>query len=259
MAAAQAGASVLQPNVGRVRDWYARHPGAIRDPHGPREDSGYASRSDPGRALVAQLYNYVAKHHGGRTKIMASGLRSVEGGWRPTAVHCSAGRASSLWMLLLAVSAHLVLGVHPAWGRLRSQPPVATPCSSAHTTQPYLLPPVPLTHMHPPADALALAGCDYLICGPKVLAGLAAMPTAQGYNDGLSAASGQYNEGLERQLSPAGGRASEAEAYPSVTQQLFEGQLGLAGSQLLKQGLAGLSGDVEAILPYFRRASFGTD
>jgi hypothetical protein len=101
VAAAQAGASVLQPNVGRVRDWYARHPGAIRDPHGPREDSGYTSRSDPGRALVQQLYNYVAKHHGGRTKIMASGLRSVEGGWRAVV---GVGGGVMAWLGVIRVS-----------------------------------------------------------------------------------------------------------------------------------------------------------
>lgn len=33
VAAAQAGVSVVQPNVGRTRDWYAKHPGVIRDPH----------------------------------------------------------------------------------------------------------------------------------------------------------------------------------------------------------------------------------
>lgn len=32
-AAAQAGISVVQPNVGRTRDWYNKHPGVIRDPH----------------------------------------------------------------------------------------------------------------------------------------------------------------------------------------------------------------------------------
>jgi hypothetical protein len=31
-AAAQAGVSVIQPNVGRLDDWYNRHPGVIRDP-----------------------------------------------------------------------------------------------------------------------------------------------------------------------------------------------------------------------------------
>jgi transaldolase len=33
VAAAQAGVSVVQPNVGRTRDWYNKHPGIIRDPH----------------------------------------------------------------------------------------------------------------------------------------------------------------------------------------------------------------------------------
>ena len=32
-AAAQAGISVVQPNVGRLHDWYNRHPGVIRDPN----------------------------------------------------------------------------------------------------------------------------------------------------------------------------------------------------------------------------------
>ena len=32
VAAAQAGVSVIQPNVGRVRDWYNKYPGVIRDP-----------------------------------------------------------------------------------------------------------------------------------------------------------------------------------------------------------------------------------
>jgi hypothetical protein len=31
-AAAQNGISVVQPNVGRLHDWYNRHPGVIRDP-----------------------------------------------------------------------------------------------------------------------------------------------------------------------------------------------------------------------------------
>ena len=31
-AAAQAGVSVIQPNIGRIEDWYNQHPGFIRDP-----------------------------------------------------------------------------------------------------------------------------------------------------------------------------------------------------------------------------------
>jgi hypothetical protein len=44
-----------------------------------------------------------------------------------------------------------------------------------------------------------------------------------------------------------------------VTEQLFEEQLGLAGSQLLKAGLEGLVADYESVVPFFRRASFGSD
>ena len=31
-AAAQAGVSVMQPNIGRLDDWYHKYPGVIRDP-----------------------------------------------------------------------------------------------------------------------------------------------------------------------------------------------------------------------------------
>ena len=32
VAAAQAGVSVIQPNIGRLADWYKQNPGAIKDP-----------------------------------------------------------------------------------------------------------------------------------------------------------------------------------------------------------------------------------
>eukprot|EP00963_Diacronema_lutheri_P011354 scaffold1372_cov351-Pavlova_lutheri.AAC.11 len=73
-AAAQAGASVIQISIGRIRDWYRQHPGAIRDPNGPREDSGFESEYDPGLALVKKAYNYTRCFHP-KTRIMASGIR----------------------------------------------------------------------------------------------------------------------------------------------------------------------------------------
>ncbi len=79
IAAAQAGVSVIQPNVGRTRDWYNRHPGVIRDPKGPREDTGFTSRIDPGIGLVTELYTYIKKYHP-KTAVMASGIRTKEGG-----------------------------------------------------------------------------------------------------------------------------------------------------------------------------------
>ncbi|KAK9792691.1 hypothetical protein WJX73_002290 [Symbiochloris irregularis] len=74
-AAAQAGASVIQPNLGQLGDWFRRNPGAIRDPTGPRQDSGSLGLGDnPGLKLVERIYNYCHKHHP-RTKVMVSGIR----------------------------------------------------------------------------------------------------------------------------------------------------------------------------------------
>lgn len=77
VAAAQAGVSVVQANVGRTRDWYNKNPGVIRDPHGPREDSGFSSGVDPGVRLAAQVYTYAKKFHP-NTQVMASGLRTKD-------------------------------------------------------------------------------------------------------------------------------------------------------------------------------------
>ncbi len=41
-AAAQAGVSVIQPNIGRVDDWFHKYPGVIRDPK-------VAAHNSPGR------------------------------------------------------------------------------------------------------------------------------------------------------------------------------------------------------------------
>jgi len=81
-------------------------------------------------------------------------------------------------------------------------------------------------------DALALAGVDFLVAGPKVLQGLAAMPSAQGYNDGLSAAAAPA--GLAGALSPAGARAAAAAKLPELSEAAFSEGLGLAGADLLK-------------------------
>lgn len=62
---------------------------------------------------------------------------------------------------------------------------------------------------HPRADALALAGCDYLVLPEKVMAALAAEATDQGYNDGLSAVAG--GQGVRAVLSPAAADAMDLE------------------------------------------------
>lgn len=81
VAAAQAGVSVIQINIGRLSDWYDRHPGVLRDPNAPLEAramamAGYgAAEANPGILLVEKVYSYIRKANP-KTKIMASGLRS---------------------------------------------------------------------------------------------------------------------------------------------------------------------------------------
>lgn len=77
-AAAQAGVSVIQPNIGRLGDWYTKHPGAIRNPKGPREDSGATSSENPGIRLAERIYAYVKQFHP-KTRVMISGIRRKEG------------------------------------------------------------------------------------------------------------------------------------------------------------------------------------
>ncbi|KAG2499436.1 hypothetical protein HYH03_002383 [Edaphochlamys debaryana] len=75
VAAMQAGASVIRVNVGRIREWYDKNPGAIKNPRGPREDAGLSTSYDPGLELVRSLYTYKQRYHP-RTAIMAMGLRT---------------------------------------------------------------------------------------------------------------------------------------------------------------------------------------
>ncbi|KAJ3692580.1 hypothetical protein LUZ60_011675 [Juncus effusus] len=65
-AAAQAGASVIQIFVGRLRDWARNHKG----------DSDIETQ-DPGLALVEKSYNYIHKY-GYKTKIMAAAVRNKQ-------------------------------------------------------------------------------------------------------------------------------------------------------------------------------------
>ncbi len=64
---------------------HAQYAGVIRDPSGPREDSGYSSAVNPGLLVTQRLYNYCQKYHS-KTKVMAAGLRNKQGGlcvwWR---------------------------------------------------------------------------------------------------------------------------------------------------------------------------------
>jgi hypothetical protein len=73
------------------------------------------------------------------------------------------------------------------------------------------------------AEALALAGCDFLVVGPKVLTALDSAATLDGYNTGLSAAE-EVPGSVERALSPQ--LAQEAE-FSLVELETVDGELGL--------------------------------
>lgn len=82
VAAVQAGASVIQINVGRLADWYDRNPGVIYDATAPREaramaKAGYgAALANPGILLTEKVYSYIKQRGADKTKVMASGLRT---------------------------------------------------------------------------------------------------------------------------------------------------------------------------------------
>ncbi|XP_071919453.1 uncharacterized protein [Coffea arabica] len=70
-AAAQAGASVIQIFVGRLRDWARNHSGD------PEVESALRRGEDPGLALVTKAYNYIHKN-GYKSKLMAAAIRNKQ-------------------------------------------------------------------------------------------------------------------------------------------------------------------------------------
>lgn len=110
--AVRSGASVVMTNVGRLREWHSRNPGAIVDPHGPRQDAGsLVDGLDPGMQLAYSISSIIETVGGPKkTKMIAAGLRSRE-------------------------------------------------------------------------DALALAGCDFLLLAPSVMGALKSMPSGASYGD----------------------------------------------------------------------------
>lgn len=189
-AAAQAGVSVVQPNAGRLLDWYERHPGVIRDRHAPREmhamaTAGYgAKEANPGIMLIEKIWSYCQLKHP-NTKVMAAGLRSKD-------------------------------------------------------------------------DALALAGCDYLVVGPKVMNALSDSPTLEGYNDGLHAGA---NEGVTRRLTAQFAKSYEFESgeMQPVDKDAFEDGLGMAGRELLAQGIESLVESANRLEPFFTNLAAGQE
>ncbi|XP_022156458.1 uncharacterized protein LOC111023345 [Momordica charantia] len=70
-AAAQAGASVIQIFVGRLRDWARNHSGD------PEIEAAIKRGEDPGLALVTKAYNYIHKY-GYKSKLMAAAVRNKQ-------------------------------------------------------------------------------------------------------------------------------------------------------------------------------------
>ncbi|KAG1359294.1 transaldolase-like [Cocos nucifera] len=70
-AAAQAGASVIQIFVGRIRDWARNHSSD------PEIEAACKNGEDPGLALVKKTYNYIHKY-GHKSKLMAAAVRNKQ-------------------------------------------------------------------------------------------------------------------------------------------------------------------------------------
>ncbi|XP_042021225.1 transaldolase-like isoform X2 [Salvia splendens] len=70
-AAAQAGASIIQIFVGRLRDWARNHTGDSE------VEAALSKGEDPGLALVTKTYNYIHKY-GHKSKLMAAAIRNKQ-------------------------------------------------------------------------------------------------------------------------------------------------------------------------------------
>ncbi|GAB2274121.1 hypothetical protein Dimus_008892 [Dionaea muscipula] len=70
-AAAQAGASVIQIFVGRIRDWARNHYGD------PEIEAAVRRGDDPGLALVTKSYNYIHKY-GHKSRLMVAAVRNKQ-------------------------------------------------------------------------------------------------------------------------------------------------------------------------------------
>lgn len=193
VAAAQAGASVLQINIGRLADWYNRNPGVLRDRNAPLEANvmaraGYgAAPPNPGLLLVEKVYAYLHTAHP-KTKIMASGLRSKQ-------------------------------------------------------------------------EALQLAGCDYIVVGPRVLESLKSSATLEGYNDGLRSVADAEDAGVRARLSSAFAAAYELSPVETgvVDAASFKEDLGMAGRELLDDSLRRLVDDANRLEPLFLNQAGGQE
>ena len=103
------------------------------------------------------------------------------------------------------------------------------------------------------ADALALAGVDYLVLNERVVDSLEKATTLQGYNDGFRADE-HGNDSVPQQLSADSAQQADFSSSETVevTRQLFEEGLGMAGLELLDNGIKNLVEDVNRLEPIFK-------
>jgi transaldolase len=73
LACAQAGASVISPFVGRVKDWWEAHPAKLKS------DDLEMSSQHPGIALIHQIRDiFNTFGYSGKTQVMACGFRNID-------------------------------------------------------------------------------------------------------------------------------------------------------------------------------------
>ena len=83
---------------------------------------------------------------------------------------------------------------------------------------------------------MAVAGCDFVILGPRVLQALNSAPTAMGYNDGWTAQSSET--GVDQSLSVEKAQQCRQDGpWAPVTEESFKEGMGLAAEELLEQVL----------------------
>mmetsp|Transcript_38965 Transcript_38965/g.115902 ORF Transcript_38965/g.115902 Transcript_38965/m.115902 type:complete len:132 (+) Transcript_38965:545-940(+) len=104
------------------------------------------------------------------------------------------------------------------------------------------------------ADALQLAGCDFILLPPKVIKELADTPTIGGYNDGLRVA-GDTDADSEASLNAAAAADQAIDQLPMVTKEAFDAGLGFAAEELLRRGLEQQVADTAAAMPLFAKTT----
>lgn len=73
----------------------------------------------------------------------------------------------------------------------------------------------------------------------------------------MHAAPSDDEDAIETVLSAAAARSVVLPKEHTINEQMFNERLGMAGQELLNVGLSNLQKDVDALLPYFTKATTG--